>query len=518
MADNPKVQIDINADGETGALDIAAGQLEGLGGAAAALLGPLAALGTVAGLVDFLKSASDAAEEDAQALVHLRSQLGAAGLDVESSTKTVEAWAESLQAVSRFSAPQLEDALARVVARTGDLEESQKLVQLAMNVSVATGRDFNTELDGLAMAAGGSARGVTMLQREIGQAAVGVTDINELLNLLAARYKDNATQSDTMTDATAKAKNAFHDMSSVIGESLRPAMLGIVEVGGFIAKAFGELWADMTHQVQSFSTVLGAMAMTTVSLATETARISKDIVELNFKDISRAASDGAKEREQIETAMRATLQTGDEQYAASLEKLQIDTAEKSKAAIKSVGDFKGIQGQKDLAQDVATAQAEVAAIKAAEEQNLAKKNQTTEERLAIVKAGLAAELAALDAHHAAWIGKEAQFQAERSKLISEAALKNNQIEQKYVADRIAATEAWRSSHLEVMANMEAAGRQMADGIATSFANSVAKCIVEAKNLQTALHALAIQVAEEIIAQLVRIEVEAAIAKAALLLL
>lgn len=513
MSDGARVQIDIEAERNTGDIDVTAGQLGNLAGAAADLLGPLAALGSVAGIAAFFREASAAAEENVQALAHLQAQLSAAGLDVASSTKTVQAWAEELQQTSRFGAPELEAALSRVVAKTGDLAESQKLVQLAMNISVATGKDFNGELDNLTLAAGGSARGVMALQRELGQQAVGITDVNELLNMLAARYKDNAEQSKTLTDATAQTKNTFHDMAAIVGDSLHPAMMGLQSVAQSLEKAFGTLWSLMSLGVKDTAAEVNAMLLSMISSAVEAGRILKDVATGNFSDITEARAQAAREQAVITDAANKAEKAAAEQSNRELQALGTQAAEDKKSAIKDVSDFSGIQNKTDLAQEIATAQAEVAAVKAGEAQKLAEKNLSSQERLQIVADALAKELSILDANHSAWVGKEAQFQAERQKLISEAALKSTQIEQKYQADRVAALESWAAKNTQVGAEVQASMLKVADGIASGLGQAFAKSIVEGKSFSDSIHNLEISLAEAIIAEGVRIVAADAIAQA-----
>ncbi len=59
----------------------------------------------------------------------------------------VGAFIEGLQSATNVSEDQLIPALQQLIAQTGDLEASQGLLRLALDVSAGTGKDLSTTLD-----------------------------------------------------------------------------------------------------------------------------------------------------------------------------------------------------------------------------------------------------------------------------------------------------------------------------------------------------------------------------------
>ena len=424
-----------------------------------------------------------AAEEETQALRQLQDQFRTAKIDIDGATGAVNDWAAAIQAQTRFSDGEALAALGRAVAKTKDLAESQKLVELAMNIAVASSRDFNGVLDTLASAAGGSNRGLTSLRAEFGAQVGGANNAKQALDALGAAYPDNARKANELTDAMAKAKNGLGEAGEAIGKDLLPHLASlanavatitpflskIVEGVKFVFAATGLEIANIAARV--FESVAGFGATMKAAL---TGHLSEALAIVRDTNTKMQALSQAHEEEmsKLRLATEKKLTEIESQAAAAKKKLATDLT-----------NHKVAETQKEEQEKIKELDKSLQFEEKREQQALAVKNQTSEQRTQIVRDSFEREKeivrqgledGVLDAHQAAQRFEEIE-QRKAARLL--------EINQKYVSDVTAELEGWLHKSMDVDAAFARAGMTAADSTASAFGNAAAKMTLHGKSFQ-----------------------------------
>jgi len=236
----PKVKITFDADldglkkGTKGAED----ELTGFSGkvaefgkkAAAAFAVAAAAAVAYAGklAVDGVR----AAIQDEQAQLRLADALRAATGATNSQIAAVEAQISKTALATGVADDQLRPALQRLTVATGDVEKSQKLLNVALDVSQATGKPLKAVSDALSKAYEGNTTSLGKLGIGLSAAeakTLGFTgSVEKLTDLYGGAAARNA---DTFQGRIDRIKTAFGETTEAIGFALLPILdrlLGIV--------------------------------------------------------------------------------------------------------------------------------------------------------------------------------------------------------------------------------------------------------------------------------------------------
>lgn len=118
-------------------------------------------------------------DQKAQALLadQLQKTIGANAAAI----KGTEEYISTLMMASNVSDDQLRPALAQLVRATGSLTQAQKLLSLAVDVSVGSGRDLQSVTVALSKAAGGQTSALSRLGAGLSQAALNSGDLNAVV-------------------------------------------------------------------------------------------------------------------------------------------------------------------------------------------------------------------------------------------------------------------------------------------------------------------------------------------------
>lgn len=243
-------------------------QLEGAGAKAGFALkkAALPAAAAIAGLAAVLGSATKAAAEDAQAqevlALTLRNSTGA----TDKQLKATEDMIGAMAVATGVADDQLRPAFANLARGTGDLKRSQELLQVAMDVSTATGKDLESVTLALSKAENGQLDALKKLGIPLGENALATKALEaaekELTKATEAHDKllDSYAGKLTITDAEA----AKLELST---RRLDDATQGVAEAsklaGDFsedLAKTFGGATAAAAE------TAAGKMAILKVRL------------------------------------------------------------------------------------------------------------------------------------------------------------------------------------------------------------------------------------------------------------
>lgn len=149
----------------------------------------LAAVGAV------MVSGVKAAAEDAQAQAILAKALENSAGATKAQVKTTEDWITKTSLATGVADDDLRPALGNLVRATGDVAESQKAMQLALDISAATGKDVTTVSAALAKGYGGTTTALGRLVPGLDKATVASGDMAAISAELSSKVGGSAAAS-----------------------------------------------------------------------------------------------------------------------------------------------------------------------------------------------------------------------------------------------------------------------------------------------------------------------------------
>jgi hypothetical protein len=169
------------------------------------------AVGTAA--VAFAVSATKAAIEDQKSQKMLAASLKNTTHATDAQIKSTEDFITKMQLTYGIADDKLRPAFATLTRATGDLGESQKLTQVAMDVSSATGKDLASVSLALAKAHNGNIGALTRLGIPLDKAIIKNKDFNAALKVLTK----------TFTGAAKAGTETFAGKMAILGQTVNEA-------------------------------------------------------------------------------------------------------------------------------------------------------------------------------------------------------------------------------------------------------------------------------------------------------
>jgi hypothetical protein len=287
MAGIPKVKIQFDADldglkkgtasadKEVGGFADRVGEFGKKAAAAFAVAAAAAAAYAVKLAVDGVK----AAIEDEQAQIKLASALERATGATNAQIKAVEDQILKTSLATGVADDKLRPALQRLAVATGDTEEAQKLLNLALDISAATGKPLETVSNALGKAYEGNTTALAKLNAGISTAdakTLGYTGaVQQLTDLYGGAAAKNA---DTFQGRIDRVKVAFDETKESIGQALLP----IVE------KLLGFITGTVLPVFQKFSDALSGSGEGILGRFEAIVNYIRDFVEPIFNAVRNA--------------------------------------------------------------------------------------------------------------------------------------------------------------------------------------------------------------------------------------
>ena len=287
MAGIPKVKIQFDADldglkkgtasadKEVGGFADRVGEFGKKAAAAFAVAAAAAAAYAVKLAVDGVK----AAIEDEQAQIKLASALEKATGATNAQIKAVEDQILKTSLATGVADDKLRPALQRLAVATGDTEEAQKLLNLALDISAATGKPLETVSNALGKAYEGNTTALVKLNAGISTAeakTLGYTGaVEQLTDLYGGAAAKNA---DTFQGRIDRVKVAFDETKESIGQALLP----IVE------KLLGFITGTVLPVFQKFSDALSGSGEGILGRFEAIVNYIRDFVEPIFNAVRNA--------------------------------------------------------------------------------------------------------------------------------------------------------------------------------------------------------------------------------------
>lgn len=229
----------------------------GIKSAAVPAAAALAAVGA-AGLDMAQAAAEDQAAADQLALA-LRNSAGAS----DDSIASTEAWITKTSKAAAVADDELRPALGTLVRATGDVQSAQDLMNTALDVSAATGKDVGSVSDSLAKAYAGNTTSLKKLVPGIDDAVIASGDMNAIMDELARTTGGAAaTAAESAAGKMEGMKIQMGEAKESIGSALLPAMTKLSDMltgmAGFIQ--------DNTTAFLIIGGVIGGLAATIIVL------------------------------------------------------------------------------------------------------------------------------------------------------------------------------------------------------------------------------------------------------------
>jgi hypothetical protein len=225
MADQSKHEIVIKGKDEySKTIDDAGKKTEGLTNKVRLMGAAMAAAGAagIAMITNFVKSA---AEEEA-GIMRLQTAMRNVGLSYDQSREKLEEWIDANQQATSFADSEQREALSQLIIMTRNLEQSQSLLTLAMDMSIGTGRDLSSTVQTLSYAIGGNWGMVERLLPALKEVQTEEEKWRLLHELFAGQAKEFG---ETAAGQFKTLKNNVDDVKESMGSELLPTLIQLLK-------------------------------------------------------------------------------------------------------------------------------------------------------------------------------------------------------------------------------------------------------------------------------------------------
>jgi hypothetical protein len=334
------IQLSVKVNSDTGQLEVlgakfkgaassakdAEGAFKGLKGEASSLLQSFLPFATAGGILAFFTSSVKAAEQENQSLQRLKFTVESMGGSWEKAKDQVAAWGTAIAATTRFSDGDAFNAIDRLARITGSLTSAQKAAQVAMGLSVSSGKSLNETTELMSNLLAGNERALMETKREFGAFAGSAQNAQQALDLLSARFGDAAFKEESFTKETNQLKNAFGEFQEQVGRGLIPALIPVFDVLSMIMRGFRELGVVIAGMGASFLAFAESLGSATMKLA-----------KMDFSGAKAEAKNLGLE-----------LKTIAEETAASVDEIEAERDRKSMARSSEAVNLKAIKGKQEI--------------------------------------------------------------------------------------------------------------------------------------------------------------------------
>lgn len=181
-------------------------------------------------LFDGAMMAVNAAAEDQRGQELLANQIRQTTYATEQQIAAIEGQISKLEYSAAVADDQLRPALANLVRATGSLTDSQTLLQIALDISAATGKDLNDVTVALGKAATGNIGALTRLGIPIDENTKKSKDFNEAIKGVAKTFEGaSATSVDTFDGRMRQLRIGIDNVIESLGYVLMPIFEKMVE-------------------------------------------------------------------------------------------------------------------------------------------------------------------------------------------------------------------------------------------------------------------------------------------------
>jgi len=249
------------ADKETKSFSNKLGDALKVGAAAFLALGAAAGAAALKIGVDSVKAAIEDEKAQRNLAKTLENVIGATKQQTEEVEKYITAQSLSLG----VSDDKLRPAYARLIRSTKDTKEAQKALNLAMDISSATGQDLDTVTSALGKAYDGNAASLGKLGLGIDKAILKSGDMDKITKTLGETFKGFAEQeANTLEGRFARISIAINEAKESLGSALLPIIEKFAKFATeSLVPALQGLVDGLTGKKRSVVNALGEFILTT---------------------------------------------------------------------------------------------------------------------------------------------------------------------------------------------------------------------------------------------------------------
>jgi hypothetical protein len=191
-------------------------------------------------VVSFFASSVRGAMEDQKAQIQLEKSIRNTTTATSAQINGLRSFIQTTQFSTGVLDDQLRPALNRLVLATGDVEQSQKLLTLALDVSAGTGKDLESVTTALSKAAGGQYTALQRLGVGLDKNIFATKDLDLITGTLSAKFSGQAAAAAATFGGQIKILTAYvDDAKETIGYAFIQALELFSGQGG-AAQAFGK--------------------------------------------------------------------------------------------------------------------------------------------------------------------------------------------------------------------------------------------------------------------------------------
>ena len=230
------ISIPIISSLDTSGFDKAQKEFAALDGAGAktgfalkkALVPAIAVVGALAAGLGF---AVKAASEDQKAQELLAQQLRTSAMATDEAIASNEQFISSMSKAFAVADDDLRPAMANLVRSTGSVEVAQTLMNTALDIAAATGKDLETVTLALGKAVNGSTKSLTMLDPSLKGVIDSESTLDDITGALAVSFGGAASVAANTFEGRMKGMTiALDETKESIGAALLPALLGLLNI------------------------------------------------------------------------------------------------------------------------------------------------------------------------------------------------------------------------------------------------------------------------------------------------
>lgn len=240
-------------------------------------------------IYDMANAAADDQKSQTILATALRNTTGATDKQIAA----VESLITAMQMAAGISDTDLRTGFQNLARATRDVEESQRLLALATDISVGTGRDLSSVTTALARAYQGQFGALTRLGIPIDENILKTKDFNAVTGILADTFNGSAANAaETYAGRMAITTEKINEAKESIGTALIP-----------VVESFVELLAPAAEGVMKFADSLNYLKDKANEASPALGGLFKLINPFNLLNLSKAGNGGVKLAEILESQL-----------------------------------------------------------------------------------------------------------------------------------------------------------------------------------------------------------------------
>jgi len=188
-------------------------------------------------MLDFAKMA----REDQVAQVQLAGTLRSTTKATDAQIAAVEDYVDVTQRATGVADDQLRPAMGRLLRSTNSVQKSQKLLNLALDISARTGKPLEAVVNGLARASEGQTSALGKLGLGYDKAELKTKSFSKIQEELTEQFSGGAAEKAATYEGTmARLKITFDELKESLGLYILPGLQTLAEGAIKVADAFGK--------------------------------------------------------------------------------------------------------------------------------------------------------------------------------------------------------------------------------------------------------------------------------------